>query len=164
MGGISARRRRGVRVGKAVEAGFGIFEGRAIKKSKDAEADQLRRAATLRQAAGTQDAYEQRKIGERVESDAIAAMAAGGGMTDIEQLADIRSTTDYNVLSTLFASKNEAQQQRYAARIRNHEGRMAKRLSMVKGITTIISEAGKAIAGAGAGAGAGADKALAGAG
>ena len=136
-------------MGKAVEAGFGFFEGRAIKKSKDAEADQLRRAANLRIAQGTQDAYEQRKIGERVQSDAVAAMAAGGGMTDIEQLADIKSTTDYNVLSTLFASKNEAQQQRYAARIRNHEGRMAKRMATAKAITTAITETGKAIAGAG---------------
>ena len=63
---------------KVVEAGFGYIEGRQIKNAKDFEADQLKRAAISREAAGTNQAYDQRKIGERVQSDAIAIMAASG--------------------------------------------------------------------------------------
>lgn len=123
-----------------VGAVFGYAEGRAIKESKDAEAKQLRTAAIARQAAGTQQAYEQRKAGERVAGDAVAAMAAGGGMTDIEQLADVKSVTDYNVLSAMFAAKDEAQRMRYAAEVKNFEGKMAKRVATAKLVTSLATD------------------------
>lgn len=142
-------------MGKVVDAGFGYIEGRQIKKAKDAEAEQLRRAAIAREAQGTTQAYEQRKIGERVQSNAIAAMAASGGVVDSEIVADIKSTTDYNVLSELFASKTEAQSLKTQAAMSKFEGKQAKRLGTAKLVTSLAVEAGKAIAGGAGGAGAG---------
>ena len=131
-------------MGKLVEAGFGYFEGRQAKQAADAEAKQLRIAATARRAAGTQDAYEQGKIGERVASDAVAAMAAGGGGVSDNILADIKTTTDYNVLSSLFAGEQEAKGMNYAAKIKNFEGKMAKRMATMKTIINVGEAAGEA--------------------
>ena len=149
-----------------VNAGFDALQGAQTKKAKDAEAKQLRLAGDARKAAGTHEAYNQRKIGERVASDAVAAMAAGGGMVESDILADIKTTTDYNVLSALFASKEEAKGFEIAARFKAHEGKMAKRFATVKLVTAGLTTAASAIMGAGgaggAGAGAGRHAAIAG--
>ena len=125
---------------KLAEAGFGYFEGRQAKQAVDAEAKQMRLAATARRAAGTQDAYEQKKIGEQVTSDAIAAMAAGGGGMVDNILADIKTTTDYNVLSALFAGEQEAKGLDYAARLKQYEGKMAKRMATMRTIVNVGEE------------------------
>lgn len=140
-------------MGDVVNAGFGYIEGRQIKKAKDAEAEQIRRAAIAREATGTVQAGDQRKIGAMVESNAIAAMAAGGGVVDSEIVADLKSTTDYNVLSELFASKTESASMNLQAKMAEFEGRQAKRMATAKLITTIAIEAGKAAAGGAGGAG-----------
>jgi hypothetical protein len=132
-------------------SGFGYIESRQVKDAKDNEAAQLERAAISRKAVGTTMAMDQRQIGERVESDAIAAMAAGGGVVDSDIVADIKSTTDYNVLSELFASKTESASMRYQAKMSKYEGKLAKRMGTAKLITSIAIEGGKAAAGAGAG-------------
>lgn len=134
---------------KLAEAGFGYFEGRQAKQAADAEAKQMRLAATARRAAGTQDAYEQKKIGEQVTSDAIAAMAAGGGGMVDNILADIKTTTDYNVLSALFAGEQEAKGLDYAARLKQYEGKMAKRMATMRTIVNVGEEVGTALAGGG---------------
>lgn len=123
-------------MGKLTEAGFGYFEGRQAKKAAEAEAKQIELAAMARRAAGTQDAYDQKKIGEQVMSDAVAAMAAGGGGVSDNILAKIKTTTDYNVLSALFAGEQEAKGMDYAAKIKKFEGKMAKRIATAK---TVIS-------------------------
>lgn len=130
-----------------VDAGFGYIEGRQIKKAKKSEAEQLERAAISREASGTTQAYDQRKFGERVESDAIAAMAAGGGVVDSDIVADIKSTTDYNVLSELFASKTESASTRLQAKMKRFEGDQAKKMATVKLVTAVGVAAGKSIAG-----------------
>jgi len=137
-------------MGDVVSAGFGYIEGRQIKKAKDAEAEQMRRAAIAREATGTVQAGDQRKIGEVVQSNAIAAMAAGGGVVDSDIVADLKSTTDYNVLSELFASKTESASMNLQAKMTEFEGRQAKRMATAKLVTAIAVEAGKAAAGAGA--------------
>lgn len=126
---------------KSIESAFGYFEGRAIKSSKDAEAEQIERAAAARRAAGTQDAYLQKKMGEKVASDAVAQMAASGGMVEAPILADIHSVKDYNVLSTLFASKDEAQALDYAAKLKHREGRQAKSIATMKTVASFITDA-----------------------
>lgn len=140
-------------MGSLVNAGFGYIESRQIKKAKDAEAEQLRRAAIAREAQGTNQAYEQRKLGERVQSNAIAAMAASGGVVDSEIIADLKSTTDYNVLSELFASKTESQSIKTQAALKEFEGRQAKRMGTAKLFTTLAVEGVKAAAGGMGGAG-----------
>jgi len=135
-------------MGDVVSAGFGYIEGRQIKKAKDAEAEQMRRAAIAREATGTVQAGDQRKIGEVVQSNAIAAMAAGGGVVDSDIVADLKSTTDYNVLSELFASKTESASMNLQAKMTEFEGRQAKRMATAKLVTAIAVEAGKAEAGA----------------
>jgi hypothetical protein len=139
-------------MGKIVEAGFGYYEGRQAKYAADAEAKQMRLAATARRAAGTHDAYEQRKIGEQVASDAVAAMAAGGGGVSDNVLADIKTTADYNVLSALFAGEQEAKGMDYAAKLKNFEGKMAKRIATAKTIIGVGEEAANAFMAAGGGA------------
>lgn len=125
------------------EAGFGYIESRAIKKSKDAEAAQIRKAAIARKAAGAEDAYLQRKLGDRVASDALAAMAAGGGQVEAPVLADIKSITDYNVLASMFAAEAETREMDYAARTIKFEGKQQKRLATEKlareAIKTVVS-------------------------
>ena len=136
-------------MGDVVSAGFGYIEGRQIKKAKDAEAEQMRRAAIAREATGTVQAGDQRKIGEMVESNAIAAMAAGGGVVDSDIVADLKSTTDYNVLSELFASKTESASMNLQAKMTEFEGKQAKRMGTAKLVTSLAVAAGKAAAGAG---------------
>lgn len=121
-------------MGKLAEAGFGYFEGRQAKKAAEAEAKQIELAAMARRAAGTQDAYDQKQIGEQVMSDAIAAMAAGGGTVSDNVLAKIKTTTDYNVLSALFAGEQEAKGMDYAAKIKKFEGKQAKRMATMRSI------------------------------
>jgi hypothetical protein len=130
-----------------VSKGFGYVEGRQIKKAKDVEAQQLRRAAIAREAAGTNQAYEQRKQGEKVQSNAIAVMAASGGVVDSDIVADLKSTTDYNVLSELFAGKTESSSLKLQAKMKEFEGKQAKRLGTAKLITSLVVEGGKAMAG-----------------
>lgn len=131
-------------MGKLAEAGFGYFEGRQAKKAAEAEAKQIELAATARRAAGTQDAYDQKKIGEQVMSDAVAAMAAGGGGVSDNILAKIKTTTDYNVLSSLFAGEQEAKGMDYAAKIKKFEGKMAKRMATARSIINVGEAAGEA--------------------
>ncbi len=146
-------------MGELVSSGFGYIEGRQIKKAKNAEAEQLERAAKAREAAGTNQAYDQRKLGERVQSDAIAAMAASGGVVDSDVVADLKSTTDYNVLSELFAGKTESASMKLQAKMKQFEGKQAKRMATAKLVTSIGVAAGKAAMG-GAGAGIPADPTL----
>ena len=134
---------------KLAEAGFGYFEGRQAKQAADAEAKQMQLAAIARRAAGTQDAYEQKKIGEQVISDATAVMAAGGGGMVDNILADIKTTTDYNVLSALFAGEQEAKGLDYAAKLKKYEGKMAKRMATMRTIVNVGEEVGSAMAGGG---------------
>jgi hypothetical protein len=136
-------------MGEVVSSGFGYIEGRQIKKAKDSEAEQLRRAAIAREATGTVQAGDQREIGAMVESNAIAAMAAGGGVVDSDIVADLKSTTDYNVLSELFASKTESASMNLQAKMKEFEGRQAKRMATAKLVTSLAVAAGKAAAGAG---------------
>lgn len=142
-------------MGDVVSSGFGYIEGRQIKKAKDAEAEQLDRAAIAREAAGTNQAYEQRKMGERVQSNAIATMAASGGVVDSDIVADLKSTTDYNVLSELFAGKTESASMRLQAKMKKFEGKQAKRMATTKLITSIGVAAGKAAVGGAPAGGAG---------
>lgn len=129
---------------QVVSAGLGYVESRQVKRAKEAEAEQLEKAADARRAAGTQDAYEQRQLGKKVESDAIAAMAAGGGVVDSDVVADIKSTADYNVMSALFASREEAKQTDLTARYRKFEGKMAKRFGSAKLTLSTAAAAGEA--------------------
>ena len=138
-------------MGDVVSSGFGYIESVQVKKAKNAEAEQLERAAIAREAAGTNAAYDQRKVGERVQSDAIAAMAASGGVVDSDIVADLKSTTDYNVLSELFAGKTESASMALQAKMKKFEGKQAKRMATTKLLTSITVAAGKAAVGGGAG-------------
>jgi len=143
-------------MGKLAVAGFGYFEGRQAKKAAEAEAKQIELAAMARRAAGTQDAYDQKQIGEQVMSDAVAAMAAGGGTVSDNVMVKIKTTTDYNVLSALFAGEQEAKGMDYAAKIKKFEGKMAKRIATAKTVISAGEVAAEALAG---GMGGGAPKA-----
>lgn len=117
-------------------------EGSAEKKAADYEAEQLERAATAKIAEGSRQAYERRREGDIIESNARAAMAAGGGSTTdagmVERLGDIGAQADYNVLSALFESEEEAQGIKEKAKVRRWEGRVAKRRGIAKALGTVM--------------------------
>lgn len=121
-----------------------LQQGKAIKKSKDFEEAQLQQQATARYAEGTREAYEQRRRSDIVESNARAAMAASGGTTTDEaaegQLAKIGAEGDYNVLASLFDAKLDAQGLQNRAAAADYEGKLARKESRFKALSTVMSK------------------------
>lgn len=99
------------------------------------------RRANQAQASGQRRAIEVRRQGDQVQSDARAAMAASGGVTDdagaIQQLADIQQAFDYNALSALYEGDSEA-------RGLEIEDKFRKKISRTKQLATALSGASKA--------------------
>jgi len=110
------------------------------------EAEQMHRNAIATEASGTVVAGERRKEGDRMISDARAAMAAQGGSASdagaIERAGEIGEMTDYNVLAALFESRTQSAGQHQAAEI--------KRSTPPRGpgaAATLLSSASKAYTG-----------------
>lgn len=105
-----------------------------------AEAAEILRAAKYKaqtqRARGTRTAYEEKRRGEMVASDARAAMAAGGGTTTgagaISTLGKIGTETDYNALAALYEGEEEA-------RITMIEGKRQAKAAKRRGLSTLIS-------------------------
>jgi len=118
-----------------------ITSGISRKRLKKAEAQQQRQNADAIQAAGTRQAYEQRRSGERMKSDAAAINAASGGGMDaamIERMARIESDTDYNVLASIYSADTDASAMRYAAKLSEMEGRAAEMSGYLSAIPSIL--------------------------
>jgi hypothetical protein len=79
------------------------------------EARQMERQATGIEAQGTRAAMIEQHKTRMVTSDAIAAMAAGGGGIDPLMLAKIKQRGDYNSMSAIFDARTEAIDLRYQA-------------------------------------------------
>ena len=100
----------------------------------------IRRSNQAR-ASGQRRAIEVRRQGDALQSDARAAIAASGGVTDdvgtIKQLADIDQATDYNALAALYEGESEA-------RGLETENVYRKRIGRTKQFATALSGASKA--------------------
>lgn len=79
------------------------------------EARQMDRAATGIENQGVRAAMIEQYKTRVVTSDAIAAMAAGGGGVDPLMLAKIKQRGDYNSMSAIFDARTEAIDLRYQA-------------------------------------------------
>lgn len=126
----------------ALNATSAFAQGATDKKAADYEADQMQDAAKAAEARGTRVAYERRRQGDKLMSDARAAMAAGGGSTTdagmVKRLGDIEAETDYNVLASLYEGQDEARGIRNKAQARQWEGKLAKRKGVVKSVSSIL--------------------------
>lgn len=131
-------------MGQAVPAlvlGSTALEMKAIGDEAKARAALNERRAKAATAVGQRKASETRRQGRVIQSDAKAAMAAGGGVTDdagaIEQLANIAQVTDYNQLAALYEGDTEAEGLRL-------ENKFNKKIARTKQFATALSGASKA--------------------
>ena len=133
----------------AFNVGSSIAEGNAADKAARFKAKQVERNAIAKRAQGTRQTQEGLRIGRKLQSDAQAQMSAGGGSTTdvgaIEQKAKLKSATDYNALTALFESEEQAKGMDLAAKGIRMEGKMAKKAGQRKALSTIL-ESGDDIA------------------
>lgn len=130
-------------VGAAVMA-YGQYEqGEAAKDAGDMAAQQHEMNAKSSLAEGIRASHEIRRQKKVVKSDAVAAMVAGGGVSDdvgaIKTLSDIEQVYDYNSLAALFAGETQADAQQYAARVAKYDGKSFQSASRLSAISTMIS-------------------------
>ncbi len=92
--------------------------------------------AKTQRAAGSRKAYEAGREGDIVQSNARAAMAAGGGSTTdagaTKILGDIGAQADYNALSALYESET-------GANITQWEAKTKKNALDTNALTTLLS-------------------------
>ncbi len=125
------------------------MQGLSAEEAAKFEARQLRRNALAVEAQGQRQAKEIRWQGDMLKSGDIARQAAGGGGIDTQSLAKISNMTDYNALAALYQSGTEADYLRDAAKIREWEGKIAKREAIRGTVTNFMSYAGGAMGGMG---------------
>lgn len=134
--------------GAAMTAYGQMEQGAAAESAAKAAAQQGVKNATASEAEGLRRAAEINRQGDLLQSDAVAAMVASGGVSDdvgaIKTLADIEQVSDYNALSALFESRSRADQQRYAAQITREEGHQARKASYVRAGATMLTGASMA--------------------
>lgn len=111
-----------------------LEEGKAAQKAADFK-------AKTQMAAGTRRASEATRAGNIVESNARAAMAAGGGdpsdAGSLELLGKIAAESEYNSLAAMYEAKT-------AASITKWEGEKAREVSKTQALTTVLKGAGQA--------------------
>ena len=133
-------------VAGAVITGIG-----ALKEGADADAAgkfasrQNTRNAKSSMAEGIRGSIEARRQGERTASDASAAMAGSGGVTDdvgaIKTLADIEQVTDYNAATSIYKGDQRSETQMLQAKMDRLAGKNAKTSSYVKAAGTALNAA-----------------------
>jgi len=138
-------------------AGSSIAEGNAAEKAAKFKAKQVERNAIAKRAQGTRQTQEGIRIGEKLQSDAQALMAAGGGSTTdagaVEQKAKLQQATDYNALTALFEAEEQASGIDLAAQGIRAEGKMAKKAGQRQALSTLLSKGDDAIKMIGGGGG-----------
>jgi hypothetical protein len=115
---------------------------KAAKAAAKMEAAQLEKRANQEEAQGGREAIEIRRQGLVIQSDAKAAMAASGGVTDdegaVKTLSDIHGVVNYNALAALFTAKETAQQTRDAAKVVRAGGRSTASAYKAEGRATLL--------------------------
>ena len=118
-------------------------EGHAAEAAGDLSALQNRRNAKASYAKGINESNEIRRQGDVMASNASAAIAGGGGVTDdvgsIKTLSDIEQVTDYNALTALYSGKQRQDTQNFQAKVDRYAGQAAKAASDMKAVGTVIS-------------------------
>lgn len=116
-------------------AGTLLGMGGSIAEGETADKAAKFKAKTQR-AKGSRKAYEAGREGEILESNARAAMAAGGGSTTdagaTKILGDIGAQAEYNALSALYEGETGAD-------ISEWEGKTKKKASKTRALSTLLS-------------------------
>lgn len=120
-------------------AGTALSAKSQMEEGADTAA-QHARAAKASYAEGTRKSAEIRRQGRVLKSDAAAAMAAGGGVTDdpgaIQQLSEIEQVVDYNALTALYEGSARAKELQ-------RTGRAAAKAGRKRALATVIGSASK---------------------
>ena len=126
----------------AMSAGGQIAGGIQANRSAKFSSEQMDRNALAELAMGSRDAAEIRRQGDVMQSDARAAMAAGGGTTTdagaIGTLGKLKQVSDYNALSALFGAQTKASSLRDAAKAKRYEGKAAQVAGIIGAATTAL--------------------------
>lgn len=134
--------------GAAVTAYGQYKQGEAAKNAADMTAEQARMNAKSSMAEGIRAAHEIHRQKRVAKSDARAAMAASGGVTDdisaIKTISDIDRIYNYNALAALFAAKTQADDQNYAAEMERYNGKQVRDASRLAMVGTMLSGASSA--------------------
>ena len=138
-----------IMLGAAAITAYGEGQkGSAAKAAGKFSARQGVRNAKSSMAEGIRKANEIRRQGDVAKSDAAAAMAASGGVTDdvgaIKTLADIEQVTDYNALSAIYEGGQKSDQQRLQAKMDKLSGKQAQTASYFKAAGTMLKGASSA--------------------
>jgi len=108
------------------------------------QAGQERQAARAAIASGSREAYEAAREGRIVESDARAAMAAGGGSSAdpgmVRLLSRIGRDAQYDSLAAMFEGEQAAYGHRTQAAAYDLAGKQARAGGTVGGLSTILSQ------------------------
>ena len=120
-----------------------VSQGIAGKNAAKFQAGMEEQRANLAMARGTREASEARREGRIIESNARAAMAAGGGDTtsagSINQLSKIGRDAEYNALSAIFNAETTAGANRAQAQAYKMQGDRALSSGIMGGLTTALS-------------------------
>ena len=124
-----------------------IGKGNAAEASGKFTARQNKRNAKASSAEGIRNANEIQRQGDQTKSDAAAAMAASGGVTDdvgaITTLTDIDAVTDYNALAAIYEGGLRSDSQNMQADMDKFTGKQAKNASRLRAVSTVMDGASK---------------------
>lgn len=117
---LTAKELRQYGAGMGLVGDFMHFQALSSQAGHESRLGEITAQMTLRDAeqrlaAGAREAQGISHQGKVLESDAITAMVAGGGVTDPEMLAKLRQRVDYNALSAIFDANRESGSMRMRA-------------------------------------------------
>ena len=141
----------GLTVASSLLGGSDNSAARAQARAAALEAAQLERRAKQEEAEGGRAAVEIKRQGDVLNSDARAAMAASGGITDdagsVDILGEIKGVVEHNRLSALFTARQTAEDTRQSAKLLLAGAAIAEREAnqSENGLATMLSLASKVV-------------------
>jgi len=138
-------------ISSALKVGGDVMQAKAADEAASFNAQQLRRSAKETEARGIREAKNIRREGDILQSDAIAALAAGGGSTTdpgaVSYLSKLEDISQYNQLAALYDAQTQAQGLRHRAQIVRYEGKVKKKAGYYKAASTLLDEISGAMGG-----------------
>jgi hypothetical protein len=129
----------------AFKVGSAFQEGHIKADALRAERKQMYRSEDSARATGTRQVAEINRQKEVLKSNAKAAMAAGGGVTDdagaIESMDGIDKVMGYNALTAMYEANTIADDWKFKAKIKRWEEKNAKMEARRKAFGAILSGA-----------------------
>jgi hypothetical protein len=141
-------------LGALKEGSAAYAQGKLDRSAAYEEGNQHLQNSTEALGDANRKAYDIRRQGKIMESDAVAAMVAGGGSASdagaIEHLSKVHQANEYDALSAVFEGDKRAADHRKAARsafysgdVAYQAGKDAKKASYMNALTTAVGGAMK---------------------